>query len=195
MASNQYYDRMLLREGADRDAVEMITSAGSWPLVEHNVGEASESYMLFRTWGVAPGLWISYLEDLTTKASVLIAFGSEQEQVEELSRRISIILQPYSRSEVLELPAQEENKQKRIQAIIRVALAAGERFDPEIFGVISDASRDPDLEIRNAAVWATTYLLWPQSLLMLREIAADDPDEWVKKAAQELLADFQGSES
>jgi hypothetical protein len=192
VADNHYSKTLPLRGTTGPNDIEMITSAGNWPLVEDNSGMDTESYMSFRTWGVASGLWLSHLTDLATQAGVLIAFGHDREQVEDLSQRIVPILQPLSREEMLSRAHGGGSAQDRARAIVRVALAAGDDFDHEIFQVILDAARDVNRDIRNAAAWSTTYLTWPQSLSMLEDMASGDQDEQVRIAARELLDSFRG---
>ena len=195
MADNYTYKRLSLREGTGRDFIEMVAGAGSWKLVGHNAGEDNASYMCTRTWGVLAGLWVSYLEDITTGASALVVFGESEQDVQELIQRITPIIQPYTKHEMISLARGEGSVQDRIRAILRVAVAAGEDFDPESFEIISGAARDPDPNIRNAAAWSTTYVFWPQALKMLRDMAANDPDERVRQSARGLLADFQRGKS
>ncbi|MER7379716.1 HEAT repeat domain-containing protein [Streptomyces lanatus] len=169
----------------------MVTSAGEWRLVETNEGEESAAYMVFRTWSPASALWLSLVEDMTTKACVLIAFGADGEQVADLAHRMSVFVPVMSREEVLAGPDMAEDPQGRIPAILRVALAAGPEFDAGLFRILTETAQDPDPFVRNATAWSTTYLEWPQSLDLLRELASQDPDERVRQSARDLLNDFQ----
>ena len=85
--------------------------------------------------------------------------------------------------------------QEKIPAVLRVALAAGPEFDAEFFRALTETAQDPDPFVRNAAAWSTTYLEWPQSLDLLREMESRDPDERVRQSARGLLDDFQRSGS
>lgn len=172
----------------------MVTSAGEWQVVETNEGEESAAYMVFRTWAPAAGLWLSMVEDITTRACVLIAFGDDGEQVADLAHRMSVFTPVLSRAEVVAGPGAED-PQERIPAVVRVALAAEPEFDAELFQALTAAAQDPDPFVRNAAAWATTYLEWPQSLDLLRELASRDPDERVRQSARDLLNDFEGGGS
>jgi hypothetical protein len=162
-----------------------------WPLIESNDGEQDASYRCYRLWGAAPGLWVMYLEDLTTRVGILVLFGEDAADVAELSRRLRLMysIDPYSREELLADAARLQGLDK-IRAILRVALAMGDRFDPEYFAAISAAARDADPEIRNAAAWSTGYLESPESMQLLADLAANDPHDQVRQAAKELLADF-----
>ncbi|MER6012900.1 HEAT repeat domain-containing protein [Streptomyces bluensis] len=193
--AEQFEVRMVLRPPGGRESAETVTSAGEWQLVETNQGEESAAYMVFRTWAPARGLWLSYLEDLTTQAAVLIAFGEDGAQVADLAHRMSVFVPVMSRGEVVAGPATAKDPQERIPAVVRVALAAERDFDAELFEVLAAAAHDPDPYVRNAAAWSTTYLEWPKSLDLLRELASRDPDEHVRQSARDLLNDFEGGGS
>ncbi|WP_405753160.1 HEAT repeat domain-containing protein [Streptomyces sp. NBC_00012] len=173
----------------------MVTRAGEWQLVETNEGEVSAAYMVFRTWAPAPGLWLSLVEDTTTQACVLIVFGNNDEQVADLAHRMSVFVPVMPREEVVAGPGTAEDPQKRIPAVLRVALAAGPEFDAELFQVLTDTAQDPDPFVRNATAWSTTYLEWPQSLDLLRDMTSRDSDEHVRQSARDLLNDFQSGGS
>ncbi|MGW6903136.1 HEAT repeat domain-containing protein [Streptomyces sp. NPDC054940] len=189
--AEQHDIRMVLRPPAGRESVEMVTSAGEWQLVETNEGEESAAYMVFRTWAPALGLWLSLVEDITTQAGVLIAFGDDGGQVADLAHRLSVFVPVMTREEVVAGPGAAQDSQERIPAVVRVALVAAPEFDAELFQVLVEAAHDPDPFVRNAAAWSTTYLEWPQSLDLLRELEARDPDERVRQSARDLLNDFQ----
>ncbi|MGV9351746.1 HEAT repeat domain-containing protein [Streptomyces spiralis] len=191
--AEQHGIRMVVRPPAGRESVEMVASAGGWRLVETNEVEESAAYMVFRTWAPAPGLWLSLVEDTTTQACVLIAFGDngdDGEQVADLAHRMSVFVPVMAREEVMAGPGVAKDPQERIPAVLRVALATGPEFDPDLFQVLTETAQDPDPFVRNATAWSTTYLEWPQSLDLLRELASRDPDHRVRQSARDLLSDF-----
>jgi hypothetical protein len=101
-------------------------------------------------------------------------------------------LNPYSREELLTDPGRLHGPAK-VQAILRVALAVGDDFDPEYFEVLTTAAKDPVPEIRVAAAWSTVYLAGPQSLALVADMAANDPDDAVRTNAAALLDHFSRS--
>ncbi|MFJ2203299.1 HEAT repeat domain-containing protein [Streptomyces violaceusniger] len=195
MAAEYQYNRMVLREEISRDVIVGLASKGLWPSLEDNENDESASYMYYRLWGVAQGLWASLTEDLTTQVKVFTVFGEDSADVVELSRRVTIILQPYSRQELTRPPQFGADKHERIRTAMRAALAAGDEYDGELYAVISAAAQAPDPDVRNAAAWATTYVSWPQVLELLRNMAANDSDARVREGAQALLNDFQRDEA
>lgn len=169
---------------------ELIARAGHWPLVEHEEDAHKRSLI----WGAAPGLWMRYLEDRTTRTSALVFFGEDLFAVAEIVRRVITLfnLHPYTREELLTLPDETEGRE-RIRAIMRVALALGDTDDPELFAVLKAASRDfADAGARVAASWSTAYLDGEESLTLLADMARDDPDEAVRESAAGLLRAFEG---
>ncbi|MFI7064173.1 HEAT repeat domain-containing protein [Kribbella sp. NPDC050124] len=179
------------QDGSARTSVEYIARAGQWSPFESIDDEGDAGYRSYRLWGAAPGLWVTYLEDLTTRASILEVFGEDAEDVAELARRILGLLGgvPYTREELLTSVSRFQGQDK-IRAVVRLALAMGKDFDPEYFAALADAARDEAPEIRNAAAWSTVYLESPESLDLLKALAANDPDEAVRNSARGLLADF-----
>ncbi|TCC07363.1 HEAT repeat domain-containing protein [Kribbella soli] len=185
---------MIHREPTDgtlRGRAELIATAGHWPLVESNAGEADESYRCYLLWGVTPALWMMYLEDRTTQTAAIEFFGTDGSEVAEIVRRVTLMfeLRPYQRHELLADAAGLSGREKG-RAVLRVALAMGSDDDPEYFGAIQRASHDPDPDIRNAAAWSTLYLSNAESLAMLARMAAEDPDPNVRKASAELLSEI-----
>jgi hypothetical protein len=186
--------RLILLEphdGSPRGSVEYIARAGLWPVCESNDGAQDAEYQCYRLWAAAPGLWVMYLEDLTTCASVLDIFGEDADDVAELSRRILPLIgvTPYTREELLTSVSRLRGPDK-LRAILRAALAMCRDFDPEYFAALADAARDEDPQVRNAVAWSTVYQQSPESLELLSDLAANDPHEAVRKSAMELLADI-----
>jgi hypothetical protein len=68
-------------EASVRGVVELIVGKAQWPLIESNDGEQDASYRCYRLWGAAPGLWVMYLEDLTTRVGILVLFGEDAADV------------------------------------------------------------------------------------------------------------------
>ena len=185
---------MIHREPTDgtlRARAELIATAGHWPLVESNAGEADESYRCYLLWGVTPELWMMYLEDRTTETAAIEFFGTDGPEVAEIARRVTLMfdLRPYQRDELLADAARLSGREK-VRAILRVALAMGSDDDPEYFEAILQASHDPDPDIRNAAAWSTLYLSSQESLAMVARMAEQDPDPRVRAASAELLSEI-----
>jgi hypothetical protein len=169
-----------------RQLVEMVASAAEWPLVAGNA-PGSESYSYRRTWGVAAGLWLEYIEDLTTAVAVAVAFGEDGVQVVDLAGRLTGILRPCTRQELLTPVPADAPVPERIRAILRLALAAPPEFDGEIFSLLAAGFDDAEMQVRNAATWTTVYVDWPQLKDLLARVADSDPAEEMRRNARQLL--------
>ncbi|MFE2938397.1 hypothetical protein ACFXKG_04870 [Streptomyces sp. NPDC059255] len=164
----------------------IIRSAG-WQVVDSNAERGDANYKKTVTWGVTSELWVTYVEDLITQVSVVIVFGVDRNAVEALTLRISALLTPYSRQDVLATPSEDTPKPEVARHLVRLALSASEAFDAEIFEKIKTAAGHSDPEIRNAAAWATVYLSWAECEFLLRRLAENDPDERVREGSRMLI--------
>jgi len=167
--------------------VDAITRSAGWQVVDSNEGRGDAHYKKTVTWGVAPDLWVTYVEDLITQVSVVIVFGADGTAVGTLADRVSALLTPYSRQDVLATPGADTPKPDIARHLVRLALSASDAFDPEIFEKIQTAAGNSDPEIRNAAAWATVYLSWSACESLLRRMTESDPDERVRAGARMLL--------
>ncbi|MEV5986945.1 HEAT repeat domain-containing protein [Streptomyces sp. NPDC052051] len=168
-------------------SVDAITRSAGWHVVDSNAERGDANYKKTVTWGVAAELWVMYVEDLITQVSVVIVFGADRAAVETLAHRISALLTPYSRQDVLAAADEGMSKADTARHLVRLALFAPKEFDGEIFEMLRTAAEDRDPEIRNAAAWATVYLAWPECEALLRRLAENDPDERVRAGSKVLL--------
>ncbi|TVT52606.1 hypothetical protein FNH05_12695 [Amycolatopsis rhizosphaerae] len=179
--------RLALRQLPGWEPVNAVARAAQWQLVASNAGGGDEDYKRTVTWGVAPEFWVCYLEDRITDVSVLVVFGADREAVDTLADRLSRLLPVWSREEILEPFGEDLTPQDRARGLMRLALFGSDEFDPEIFVRIEAAARHRDPRIRNAAMWTTVYLAWPQAQELLRRIADEDPDPRLTASARRLL--------
>ncbi|MFD8045256.1 HEAT repeat domain-containing protein [Streptomyces chartreusis] len=188
MSENGYTEIHLpLRQLPGWGSVDAITHSAGWQRVDSNAERGDANYKKTVTWGVAPELWVTYVEDLITQVSVVIVFGADGDAVGTLADRISALLTPFSRQEVLARPGEETPRPEVARHLVRLALSASEAFDADIFEEIQTAAGNSDPEIRNAAAWATVYLSWTESESLLRRMAESDPDERVRAGSRMLL--------
>ncbi|MFD5014967.1 HEAT repeat domain-containing protein [Streptomyces chartreusis] len=188
MSENGYTEIHLpLRQLPGWGSVDAITHSAGWQMVDSNAERGDANYKKAVTWGVTPELWVTYVEDLITQVSVVIVFGADGDAVGTLADRISALLTPYSRQEVLAKPGEETPRPEVARHLVRLALSASEAFDADIFEEIQTAAGNSDPEIRNAAAWATVYLSWTESESLLRRMAESDPDERVRAGSRMLL--------
>ncbi|MFF7163562.1 hypothetical protein ACFZBP_19760 [Streptomyces sp. NPDC008086] len=188
MSEHRYTEIHLpLRQLPGWGAVEAITHSAGWQVVDTNADRGDANYKKAVTWGAAPELWVTYVEDLITQVSVVIVFGADDDAVGTLADRIAALLTPYSRQEVLTKPGEDTPKPEMARHLVRLALSASQAFDVEIFERIQLAAGHSDPEIRNAAAWATVYLSWGECESLLRQMAESDPDERVRAGSRMLL--------
>lgn len=166
---------------------DALARSADWQLVDSNAERGDANYKKSVTWGVTPGLWVTYVEDLITQVSVVTVLGVDGDAVESLAGRLSALLTPYTREDVLAAPDATTPRAEVARHLVRMALSASEEFDTEVFEGIRSASEHHDPEIRNAAAWATVYLSWPECQVLLRRMAESDRDERVRGGARILL--------
>ncbi|MFD3911597.1 hypothetical protein [Streptomyces sp. NPDC058603] len=179
--------RLVLRQIPGWDAVNSLAQRAGWQLLASNEGRGDAEYKKTLTWGVAPELWVTYIEDRITGISVAVTYGVDQTSTAELAKKLTLLLSPWSREELLEPFSDSLTRVDVARRLVGMALAGSHDFDHAIFDRISAASQDQDPEIRNAAAWSTVYLSWPQTESMLHRMAESDPDERVRNGVRTLL--------
>lgn len=96
---------------------------------------------------------------------------------------------------VLDEAIQAKTIDQLIVSCNRLAVISVE-YDPNVFNLLKRLTTHEDHVVRTAATRALVYRRWPESHPLLRTLAAHDPSEWVRGAAQrgmDAIRSSQGS--
>ncbi|WP_311704327.1 hypothetical protein [Streptomyces litchfieldiae] len=143
-------------------------------------------------WGKSGDLTLHYQEDVLTRSPAAFVTGEDQRRVQVASRILEQRLKPATTEELLEAAeAVRPSPADYMLAILRLGLGAPVDFDQRFFDQVRNAMRDTETGVRYAAVWATSYVEWPQYEPLLVRASEHDPSEKVRGDAAVVLAAYR----
>jgi hypothetical protein len=159
-----------------------------WPIIGELRADPSRLEPYEVIWGKSHGLTLRYQEDLFTRSPSAFITGEGEQQLRVASRILKQHLNPSTLEELLEAA----DKLRRLPAdymlaVLRLGLGSPVNFDERFFDRVQDAMKDSVEGVRKAAVWAASYVNWPQYEPLLAQAAHEDTSEEVRDDAVKVL--------
>lgn len=175
--------RVVLKPSTSEEDITALAGRHGWHFQEALGPTEQQPYE--KIW-IAPDNYTSihYIEDFLLRIRYIIV---TKDRPDEVVAQIQSGLDVYSRDEILGLVDTADELNQRILALHRVAGAAPQEFDQAIFDCLQRAMNDPEVAIRRAAIFATTYAHWPEFQESLERLQASDDDPSVRELARHVL--------
>ncbi|MFG2727955.1 hypothetical protein [Streptomyces canus] len=177
----------LLAPRSDEEEVAAVAEKLGWGFL----GELSEDPAQLASreliWGKSQNLTLHFREDFLTKSPCVFVSGADERRVATAARFTETQLKPATIDEILE--AADSVRQIPADyalAVMRLGLGAPEHFDERFATRIAAAAENPEEEVRKAAAWATSYVVWPQFISLLERMAEYDSAEDVRRVARRI---------
>ncbi|TCO26413.1 hypothetical protein EV652_107305 [Kribbella steppae] len=139
-------------------------------------------------WGKSAALTLHYREDFLTKSPCAFVTGADERQVHTAARLVEARLKPATLDDLLEAAdALRHIPADFALAVLRLGLGSPESFDERFATRIAEAAEHPQEEMRKAAAWATSYMIWTQFIQLLDQLAEHDPSDDVRRVARNIL--------
>jgi hypothetical protein len=128
---------------------------------------------------------IQLVEDAAIPATYLIVEAGTPAQVSQIAAEVRKRLPFVSVSELQQQA--RKHMAEDPQALMRLAIGAGEEQDTQTLGVVVSGLQHPDAQVRDAAAMAAGTLRWPGFVPVLRQLVEADPRPSVRSIAQQAL--------
>ena len=196
-ASYQITRRLVLRRCPARAEVGAF--------VARRNGQETSSYWLDSlqklqhriTWDIAPdaGLW--YTEDNVAGCCYMQIASRDMVSASGLLHAAEDELDTRSRDELLREVDEADEPITHGIALVQLGVSAPAHFDEEIYSRISNEFYNEYEEVRDMAVWASSYAPYKEYRPDLEELRDNDPSEKVRNRARTVLRifDHMGIES
>ena len=181
--THQTTTRLVLARPAGRDAVRRIAESIGLHLVQEIPAAHPHPYELIylTRW---EGVSLHYQEDTLIGVPYLLLIGAVEEHMVDMVRKLF----PVESVETLVLKAYDATSaDEKIDVVYRVAAACGPGVHDGALLVFKACFIDSDPSVREAAVFATTYVGWREFEPSLTGLAADDPAPEVREVASHTL--------
>ncbi len=108
-----------------------------------------------------------------------------------MHEEICCSLDTYSYEDVEQLVKDATSSEDYIRAIYRVAVAAPPLFEPRYFQLFAQVLANPDVRVRDAAIFAIGYVGWSEFRNILKQIQTTDTDHTVRESAAIMLDGYE----
>lgn len=176
--------RFALRKMPSLTEVAEFADKLGWPMEKDIKGDQTRRIFREVTWFAKPRLNLKYVEDLLSPQCCVVLQGDD-EDVTRISKYIIEHLNPWSVEELLANARDAADPVRRAHAVVRLGMGSPDAYDKQFFRQLSEALHDSDEWVREAAIWATHYCRYAKLVKLLEQVAANDPEEHLRTAAQD----------
>ena len=181
--------KIVLKNSVSHDDVSLYAWQQDWEL--HDVFPRTETTPLTKIWVSSDGQTaIHYFEDFYINNQYLLLKGQNKEQVAE---EIFNFLDVYTIEEICQ-KLQKQNiipKNEYINTVLSLGVAINQDYSQELFNVFEQLIYHSDSDVREAAIFATTYLGWKEFRELLQRIKNEDSSTSVREIAADTLASLE----
>lgn len=181
---------VLRQSSAEMEVVEFANGAGFEKRREITAVPA-EGITREVTWRIGPRLYLHYIEYPPAEACFVQVTGDDRENVDEFDGIVFSYFEPVLPEDMLRIVDDAITPEDRALALRRLGLAAPNESDQRFVDRVVTALDDADVRVREAAVWATLFPLWPDFLPALERVAESDPDEDVRALAEFMVGQIR----
>jgi len=181
---------LVFRKGKAKNEVEHFAAAMDWPLRGEVAADPDRGTPYELQWSAGPALVMHYTEDDLSNTGYLVITGQRDDATQATAKVAERHLKFSSFDELLQEAGRASGTAERCRALIRVAIGAPRVFDRRLFDIIQNSLHDENPDIREAALWATSYPAWPQFRKLLENVAVHDPDHRIRDTAQGIAEAF-----
>ncbi len=180
---------VVLRERFSEERVGRFAVGLGWSRQWETTADPDEGISYAVGWG-AGTLSVEYCEDDVSRHSYLCFAGEDAAAVEGATELAEARLDAWRVEDLLTAVDSATEPVELASAVIRAGLGAPRELDERFFAVIDDALQHPDARVREAAVWAVSYVPHPEYRGRLEALRDHDPEHDVWSTAQILLDAF-----
>jgi hypothetical protein len=175
--------RVTLAPATGRTEFEQYAFGHGWRL--HDRVERSEMAPFEEIW-LLPGDRgaVHYIEDHLLGVPYAVVTGGDEEAVAaDITSGVATI----SLEQALEMVRWAKTSDERIDAVSFLAAAAPVEADPDAVEAFAALFRDPEPDVRQAAVFASSYPSWRELDEALEQMQRVDPEARLREAAAQAL--------
>jgi hypothetical protein len=175
--------RIVLKESVSNDDIDRLAWQQNWEL--YDLLPRTEKAPLTKIW-ITPDeqTGIHYIEDFYISVRYLLLRGND---IEKIAEKIQASLDTYSLEELHQKVGEVKDKNECIAVILRLGAATTQNYDPRIFQDFKTLMSHPHPDVREAAMFATTYAGWREFREALQHLKEHDPEPTVRKFARTTL--------
>lgn len=142
-------------------------------------------------WELLPGLRASYTEEEALESSyVFVTSTLGARSVESATAVFEVHPKVIDFDTLISELDRAPDSQRRSIAVARAGLGAPLEPHKRFVERIGECAFDQDCRVREGALWAMTYAEWPVFRGVLRTVASEDDDLYLRDFAQETLESF-----
>jgi hypothetical protein len=171
--------RVVIKESTSRDDINRLAWKKNW--IFHDLMPRSEKSPYEKIW-LTPDekTAIHYIEDDLIDIPYLLIEGENQEK---LVSEIEFSIGTYNLPELHEMLQKATNRDEYIRSIYRIGAAINQEYNPELFKDFQTLMYHPEVDVRKAAIFATTYVGWVEFKEPLQQLRTSDPEPSVRNFA------------
>jgi hypothetical protein len=192
-AEQIHHSRNLIVRGDDgEDAVGQFAEAQlGWPMRHRDPEDRDAWFPYTVTWYAGPAIELHYQEDLLSDVAYVHITGTDPDVVRVTAEMAESGLNTLRLPELLRAAAESTSPEDTAYAVMQAGLGSPRDFNEAFFTLLTTAMKSDSRMVREASIWAITYVPWGAYLEPLRQMVEDEADEALRGTARNLFVEFR----
>ena len=184
-----YSRRLVLRSGGEA-VVDQLAAGLGWPRRSESEGDQDAWRPRQVDWYAGPGIALHYLEDLLTDLTYVLVSGDDPDIVRVTTELVEAQLPVWTVDELVDDARAQQDSEDLSYSLVRLGLGAPRACTQAVLSIIVSGMSHASKDVREAAVWATSYQPWPEYVPPLQQLLAREPDADLAQTIRNLLDEF-----
>jgi len=179
--------RYVLRDYPGAAEACALAERREWSVVGERPADPERGLPFEMVWLIEPGCKFYFTHEETARCGHVHVGGRFAEPVERHTEDLGRQPEVHSGAELLQIVDGASTPEERGAALLKLGVGAPHRFDRDFFDRTRAGLEDPDVRLRDLALWAATYSPWAEYKRIIEKLARSDPDRGVRRRAKVTL--------
>jgi hypothetical protein len=193
VAETYYSPRLLLKHCPAEDMVSRYAAKLGWTPIGVTPADPAALSPREVRWVASPVLRVHYAEnDVTAQCYVYVA-GEHPALLQALAITMAEDLDAWTLDEPARAFDESADESTLGATLIQLAMGAPQEFDSRAFRRIEQALSHRSEQMRDLAIWATSFASWPEFRRPLTKVANEDESPTLRGKASRMLDSFDAA--
>ncbi|MFE6690803.1 hypothetical protein ACFVFQ_30565 [Streptomyces sp. NPDC057743] len=186
---------LVLRDDEAAQKLMDVSHTLNWQFIRDNAELAASEHVQETVWSPREQVFVHLVTDGPTRSRSVYVSSTP----DAIARAVGVLeflvdtLDFCSLDELSSDATEAATEKQRAIALVRLGMGAPKDYEERVFTLLEGGFRHPHPTVRNAAIWATRFALWPQFIPLMERMKDEDPEPILQSVAADTIEIYRES--